>query len=628
MASLINTLDQQQQQQQHIQQHQNTQQETPRQLGEKGHVEYGWSTQWRERILQLSFQLTRTDSNTVESLSQKVKELLFSLRQDVISLTITPAVFQEAMIVLYKMIGHTRDIVDGKGEYTLTYMLITTWYELYPELSKFALQKMVEFVSQQPQHQQQQQQEQHQTNHQYGSWKDIKYFCNYCKEVKGLPQNHPLIEYACKLLNDQIRQDYHNMVKPNPSISLAAKWSPREKSKFGWLFNKLATSYFEEYMTSATTQQQQTNAQLKCKTHYRKVVVAINKHLDTVQIKQCSNDWAAIDHSKTTSITVTKQKQAFLNVQKNGQVRTDLPDRIRCANNFKERIQQALKGECTMKGKRTGLSQFTVQANDLIRRKNIDRHYQDETHVDDYQIEIDLLNVQWQDNSSTNQSLGQMLAMIDFSGSMDGSPLNTAIALGCRIAEKSVLGKRIMSFSSNPTWHNLEDCDTFVDMVERLYQDGEVGYSTNFYKALDKILDAIIEKKLRPEEVSSLVLTILSDMQIDVAEKHDSENELTMSTVYDMMATKYAEAGLRLWGQPFTPPHILFWNLRSTDGFPSLSSQPNVSMLSGQSSNLLNLFCEQGIDALSTCTPWSMMVASLNKPRYQCLEDRLKQEIY
>ena len=37
---------------------------TPSQIGEKGSVEYGWSNDINESILQLSFQLTRTRDDT------------------------------------------------------------------------------------------------------------------------------------------------------------------------------------------------------------------------------------------------------------------------------------------------------------------------------------------------------------------------------------------------------------------------------------------------------------------------------------------------------------------------------------------------------------------------------------
>jgi hypothetical protein len=268
-----------------------------------------------------------------------------------------------------------------------------------------------------------------------------------------------------------------------------------------------------------------------------------------------------------------------------------------------------------MKGKRVGLNSFTVQARDLIYRSR------GGNPSEDVQLEIDLLNSQWRDNATQTGALGPMVAMLDFSGSMDGDPIDCAMALGCRVAEKSVLGKRVLSFSSNPTWHNLDGCDNFVDMI-RVLQQGEVGYSTNFHGAFDRILDAIIEKKLTPDQVEGMILAIFSDMQIDDPNVQAPKN---METFYDSMHTKYADAGVRLWGTPFKPPHILFWNLRSTIGFPCLSSQSNVSMMSGFSPSLLSLFCEKGLDALKGCTPWSVLVEQMNKPRYQCLEDKARE---
>ena len=37
----------------------------------------------------------------------------------------------------------------------------------------------------------------------------------------------------------------------------------------------------------------------------------------------------------------------------------------------------------------------------------------------------------------------------------------------------------------------------------------------------------------------------------------------------------------------FYIPHITFWNLRSTNGFPVMPSQKNVSMVSGYNASLL-----------------------------------------
>jgi hypothetical protein len=207
-----------------------------------------------------------------------------------------------------------------------------------------------------------------------------------------------------------------------------------------------------------------------------------------------------------------------------------------------------------------------------------------------------------------------MIAMVDVSGSMDGDPLHVAIALGIRVSEKSVLGNRVMTFHATPSWINLDKCDGFVSKVSTI-RNADWGMNTNFYSAMRLILDAIIENKMDPDVVKDIVLAIFSDMQIDEAEGDD--NNAATKTMYDEITCMYAEAGMRVHGKPYKPPHILFWNLRSTSGFPTMSSQQNVSMMSGYSPSLLNLFCEQGIEALQTVTPWSQLERSLENSRYE-----------
>jgi hypothetical protein len=210
--------------------------------------------------------------------------------------------------------------------------------------------------------------------------------------------------------------------------------------------------------------------------------------------------------------------------------------------------------------------------------------------------------------------------MVEVSGSMTGDPMHVAIALGLRIAEKSVLGNRVMTFSAKPTWVNLDGYDNFVDQVS-IVKDAEWGMNTNLHAAFDTILNTIIQNKLTPEEVQDMVLVILSDMQIDAGDKCDKQ------VLYETIKAKYDMAGVRLHGQPFNPPHILFWNLRSTSGFPCLSNQPNVSMMAGFSPALLNLFCEKGLDALQSFTPWSVLEQSLENERYKIMGDYFNKEI-
>ena len=108
-----------------------------------------------------------------------------------------------------------------------------------------------------------------------------------------------------------------------------------------------------------------------------------------------------------------------------------------------------------------------------------------------------------------------------------------------------------------------------------------------------------------------MMLVILSDMQID-----GTDNGSLDDSMHAHIERLYAETGLRVHGKPYKPPGILFWNLRSTSGFPTLSTQKNAFMMSGASPALLNMFCEKGLDALRDYTPWHMFVETVNHARY------------
>jgi hypothetical protein len=569
---------------------------TSKQIGEKGHAEHGWSNSIRERILQFSFQLTRTDERGLHILSLVLYNMLNTLKAQHSSSCSDKVVVTEYLILLYKMIGQTRDIVDGKGECSLTYMMIYTWYHFYPELAFYSIKCLVDFGDDGK-------------THQYGSWKDIKYFCDYCYK-QNFSLEHPLIQYSINIVNTQINTDYVNLISNSDEISLAGKWVPREKSgRFGWMYQALACNYFPRYLETAT-EKSKPSAILKCKTEYRQILSSLNRKIDTLQIKQCGKVWSNIDFNKVTSVSLSKQKKAFLNVTKKGEPRfPEDEDRVKCAKHFQEHIQKAIRGEVDMKGKRVGLENFTKQAIDLINQNS-----------PSFLEEKELLNSQWRDNSSQTGALENMIAMVDVSGSMSGEPINAAIALGIRVAEKSKLGKRILTFSASPKWVNLEGKDDFVSMVQAL-QNAEWGMTTNFYAALNMILDTIIITNMEPEDVEGLTLAIFSDMQMDRA---DSANHDT-SVLYDKIRKNYADAGMRVKGKPYKPPHILFWNLRSTNGFPTLSSQQNASMMSGFSPAMLSQFCEQGIESLQAASPWSLFLKGLENERYSIMETKARE---
>jgi hypothetical protein len=606
---------------------------TPIRAGENGHYELAWSNDLQERVVQFDFQCVRTHASGAAALSQTLDGILavLSLKSKYPEKELSR---KNLLVVLFKIIGKTRDINGGKGEYTLSYMMILTWYKYFPTLARIALQLFVvdpkevftTLDSQEP----------------YGSWKDMKYFCKYVLD-NGETMAHPLIQSCIEYINGTLRIDEsaYDSAADKRCLTLVSKWVPREGSnKFGFLYDALATNYFPQYMASANyvpiahRELTKKKALDKCRTHYRILCSKLNRHLDTVQIKQTAKCWATIDHAKTTSITMAKQRKAFLN-KKSGSnnQRSKDPDRIQCAENLRIHLESLKKQGKEVKGKHVALHDFTKQAQALMTW---------DVAILGYTIpkseEADILNSQWRDNSNKKNAcgLGPMIAMADLSGSMSGDPLAAAVALSCRVAEKSILGRRVMTFSTEPTWINLDGKTDFTDMAtEILGNSRTAGLNTDFYKALDLILSAIEQRRVEPNDVENMILAIFSDMQIDdclciqygshsYSYVHTDDQALAArrkwSTMHDLIKQKYADVGMRMYGQPLRAPHILFWNLRSTNGFPTFSSEAGCSMMSGFDPTILNMFCELGLDALRDMTPYKNLLKQLDSPRYLPLE--------
>ena len=554
-------------------------------LGENMNTEYKWNSNYNELIVQFYFQLTRTtNENQLKRIFNVLLVKTFSERIDI-----------ENIKLLYKLIANTRDIIAGKGEYLLSYMMISELYkftnsEFCPKNIIFKVRALVYGLVEGL--------VKLNGDHPYGSWKDMKYLCNYhineCDRNEFYIENMEdgLFNKIIQLIVSQLECDEHAPVK-----TLLARWIPREKSdKFGWLTGILATNYYKDWYNKELNKElapvKRSAARRKCLTHFRKLVSKINKEINTTQVYQCNSNWQKINFEKgVTSITMRKQAKAFQNINKSESIRSNSEDRIRCKENYEKYIKDCNDGKVESKGKRICIKDFVK---DAILCNN--------------EIEKKAINSQWKENSKDNSKLKDIIAMVDTSASMECDecgPLYSAIGLGIRIAEKSNFGKRVLTFSSEPSWINLDGLN-FVDSVKEL-RNAPWGQNTNFRAALKLILKAAIESNISAIDMQNMTLIILSDMQIDICQ---SDN----SVMFESMRTMYAEYNYNL-------PHIVFWNLRSTNGFPNLSSEKNTSMMSGVNPIVLNNFCKNGVDELKTLTPFEGLKQQLNNKRYYNLEN-------
>tara|TARA_Y100000992_G_scaffold54409_1_gene32671 strand:- start:299 stop:1951 length:1653 start_codon:yes stop_codon:yes gene_type:complete len=537
-----------------------------KQLGENLHYEYKWNINIDEKIVQLYFQLVRLQSKeSINNLADNFMETFISAKN------------KDKKILLLKILLNTRDIIDGKGEKAISFAILHKLSFVEPNVTKVIIKSFV--ISD--------------TSHPIGSWADIKNMWHSFEWTIDFER------FFIKLINDQLKKDIGSK-----NISLVAKWIPRETNKHKHLFKKLAESYYEHYIISAKSNDSIIKAKRKAYTNYKRIVTDLSKKLDVTQIKQCGQRYKDINYNNVTSITMSKQKNAFLNKKED---KSD--DRIQGAKNFKDFIDMNIKLKKEFKGKRVSNYDFIKDAvnynNSTIKNKDIEN----------------ILNSQWKDSEQLIKgNLGNFIPMVDTSGSMEIDnciPLYNAIGLGIRVAEKSILGKRILSFNTKASWINLEEDTKLTDMVGKIMKE-PWGMNTDFMAALDMILSIIIYKNIHPTEIPKLTLCIFSDMQIDCADR-----EYLNDSFWEDINRKYYETGMIYYGVPFNTPNILFWNMRSTKGFPVISKQKNVSMLSGFSPVLLNTFCNKGYNELEKINSYDMLLSILNKDRYVFIENVL-----
>tara|TARA_B110000971_G_C20022408_1_gene507013 strand:+ start:988 stop:2772 length:1785 start_codon:yes stop_codon:yes gene_type:complete len=574
-------------------------------LGENGHIEHNWSADYKQQITQFFFQLVRTKDTS--DLEKKLVNMLTNMRWETHTTELT---------ILYKLIGQTRDIIDGKGEMDLTWMQLEVWSRFSIELSFKAFVYIVESKHKDL------------NGHQYGSWKDIKYFLAYLKNKSN--ESHPLVNMI--LLNivvPNLKKD-ENLLKQGLPVSLLGRWIPREKSskKFNWIFHKLAKMMYPEFIVEPqggwTNRKQLIGAYSKQKIYLKKLIVKLsgsNGGSDTPQVKMAGNQWDKLNFNNVTSVTIRNQKIAILNKTKKGQTRSTDVDRIACANNYTEHIQKVLSGDKTTKihGKRLNVGQLVKDGYSFQERSDDENDTLRQT-----------INLQWASQAENNKGLENVpiIAMCDTSSSMEcdeGTPLNNAIGLSIRISElcHPAFRNRILTWDAIPKWINLSDCKDFVEKAQKV-KKSTWSTNTDFHLALDKIINTLVENDTNPDSVKKLILAVFSDMQFDTS----YHNGNIFDDAYLQIKQRFAEAGMKTSHcRPYETPHILFWNLRKTKGFPSTTITKNVTFLSGYSSVLLNTFITKGLSALREVSPFTMLIDLLNNNRYKPLVENLLQHV-
>jgi hypothetical protein len=414
---------------------------------------------------------------------------------------------------IIEAILHTRDIHSGRGLRELTNCYLYTLQQKFPMKAIFTLYMIVD-------------------SH-VGSWRDVRAYCEFVANHSKKGRNDPIIKPIIGLYNNQLIKDVatwkevlqkceqEGLPKPDARkhISFAAKWVPRETKGRRWLFDMLVLMWvykdveYKNIINSAKTPDALAAAERKCKMMYRKMVSNLNKELDTLEIKQCANQWADIDPDKLSTNQLFTGKDRFLKAQ--------------CASTF----------DATYKEKLALITQkkfsYNVPMWKLV--KHMVRLSKDPTKKE----ELELMNLHWPVylQHNFNDHRDYYISIVDVTESMylnGAKNLYNAIGAGCVVASKSHFGQRVIVLANKPELIDLADC-SFSEMVNMMMMPlNRDNYAPPIYEGFRLVLNAVITSGMTASEASSLKIKLYTNQQdID----------------YSLIAQMWQEAG-------FVAPHI------------------------------------------------------------------------
>jgi hypothetical protein len=505
----------------------------------------------------------------------------------------TKQALEDAFVIPF----HTRNVRGGKGEREVAYTLFKKLYSEKPTL----MASLLDLIPH------------------YGCWDDLYRLATSSDDSF---QNKVVQLTAKQLLEDD---------KTTGSISLCAKWAPRE-NRYKPLTRKLVDVLYPDAPFFSSRMK-----------NYRQLVSRLNARLKTVETYMCAHRWDEIVPSTVPGRAGKLYNKAFLNLpstylSKKAPVEKALrcPDdtkRMVCRESFQAHFAKAVEGKAKIHGA------DTLFPHELVKKvaNSTDLSEEEKNHIRGV----------WRsmvEKAKTNGGLGRSIFMSDFSGSMQSTsvgdtPYWVSMALGMLGAEvcSEEFKDKLMTFDSSPEWHTFLSGSDIFERVQTIQRSriGQ-GTSTDFQKAMDLILATLKEKRIRPgQEPENLI--VLTDMGWDQACSSAETSQYTgnryrhvvktapWQTQIEMIQDAFRRAGEDMWGVGcgFTAPRIVIWNLAASysSDHHAQADTPGVAMLSGWSPSQFEILQTEGPRQM---TPYEILRIELDNPKYQRIRDRIR----
>lgn len=475
------------------------------------------------------------------------------------------------LVLLYMLIGYTRDIYYGKGERDLTYIQIWVWYKHFPELAKYALDKCV-YIEEDSLGQRARPTSKR-MKLPYGSWKDITNMAGYVFKVTR-KKTHPLIRHCVNLFVNQLIIDNETLQKQQRlqqsssdtesssqnQISLACKWCPRENKKHGWLFKEIA----EECYNKMRPRMKSKPFQVKYK-HCRQLLSNLNCAVKTVETILCANETETLMYNDMPALAMNKYHNALLEKNYDAYKKHILSSPILKSN---------------------GMSYFQIMKN-VYQYCDMYSKPQFETSRDkkEYVTKIYLQKL-WKSFTDTSvcmskyktHSIPYCIPVLDvriFMETHNNMMLLNAIGKAIHLSEvtRKPFRHRILIISSTPEWIDLSKLTYFVDKVQHIFTKNW-GYIGNMYKSFELMINSLKNTNVEKEETRNLSVVIFGCNHKYEIPLYDDECDKTNPI------TVYEELGILFKTNGYMTPKIVFMNENNYACYPVQYEDPNVIVMS------------------------------------------------
>ena len=392
----------------------------------------------------------------------------------------------------------------------------------------------------------------------YGTFKDMFALCGTKLELAMLRVYAEQLKNDIDALNDVNVSD----VLGYPiNISLAAKWAPTEGGAFDKK-HKLAKKLCG-LLRSAHSPKFVKITNLK--DYRQKLIAPLRAHLKIVERDMCSDNWENIKFENVPSIASKLYRKTFSKHQ---------------AERYSTYLMDVASGK-------TKINSSMIFPHQLV------EHYINGGEYDE------TIELQWKSIvEKTRAKFGNKsaIAVVDVSGSMTGTPLNVAIALGLLLSECTTdsFASKLITFSSTPELVSIPDGTLQSKVKATMGINWQM--STNLQKTFELLLNFAKIFDVPNDKMPSTVY-VFSDMQFDIA--------VGGSTNFDTIDKLYSNS-------IYSRPNLVFWNLRgNTVDFPAVSSSSKTALVSGFSQSMMDIFTNGDI-----IDPYTVMCNVLDSDRY------------